>query len=314
MKIKELNDGDLVDNILLVKEKRLNTAKNGSPYLSIKFLDNTGEIDAKLWDEADIYNNAFKKDDFVRIKGKVINYQGTKQIQIKQIEKIPYSGININDYLQRSERDTEDMLRELKERIDTIENPHLSKLLYLFYEDKEFIGLFKNAPAAKSNHHAFLGGLLQHTLELLSLCHDVAKYYPDIDRDLLIAGAMLHDIGKVHELKYSRTFGYTDEGGLIGHITIGVELISEKVRMIEDFPDKLEMLLKHMILSHHGHYEYGSPKRPKTLESLLLYYLDELNAKADMFRKSLNENRDEDDNWTAYSKIFERYLFRGDIR
>lgn len=310
MKIKEIKDGDLINNIFLTKEKRLSIAKNGSNYLSVRFVDNTGEIDAKLWDEANIYNKIFKKEDFVRVKGKVINYQGAKQIQIKQIERIDDSEVNISDYLQTSEKSTEDMIRELKEKIDKIKDMHLTRLLSLFYEDTEFIKLFKTAPAAKSNHHAYIGGLLQHTLEVANLCEDVTKYYPEINTDLLITGAVLHDIGKVHELKYSKAFGYTDEGGLIGHITIGVEMIAEKIRMIDGFPHKLEMLLKHMILSHHGHYEYGSPKRPKILEAIMLYHMDEMNAKVDMFRSSIDEDESERENWTAYNKFFERYLFK----
>lgn len=313
MKIKELMEGDAIDNILLVKEKRLNTAKNGSLYLSVRFIDNTGEIDAKLWDGVETYKGAFSKDDFLKVTGRVINYQGIKQIHMKHLEKIDNPDINLNEYLPASERDPNDMLKELKGWIDKLENPYLSKLLYLFYEDKKFIELFKTAPAAKSNHHAFIGGLLQHTLELASLCNDVVKYYPDINPDLLMAGAILHDSGKVYELRYSKTFSYTDDGGLIGHITIGVEMLTEKIKMIEGFPHNLEMLLKHMILSHHGHYEYGSPKRPKILESLILYYLDEMNAKADMFQRALNENR-EDVNWTGYNKIFERYLFKGNLK
>ena len=310
MKIKEIKEGDLIENIFLTKDKRLNTAKNGSNYLSVRFVDKTGEIDAKLWDEADTYNKIFKKEDFVKIKGKVINYQGVKQIQIKQIERIEDSEVNIADYLQTSHKSPEEMIRELKEKIDIIMDIHLTKLLSLFYEDTEFIGLFKTAPAAKSNHHAYIGGLLQHTLEVASLCEDVTKYYPEINPDLLIAGAILHDIGKVYELRYSKAFAYTDEGGLIGHITIGVEMITEKIRTIEGFPHKLEMLLKHMILSHHGHYEYGSPKRPKILEAIMLYHMDEMNAKVDMFRRSIDEDENERENWTAYNKFFERYLFK----
>ncbi len=313
MKIKDIKEGDVIDSIFLTKEKRLNIAKNGSHYLSVRFVDNTGEIDAKLWDEVDVYNKIFKKEDFVKVRGKVANYQGTKQIQIRQIERIDDSEVNINDYLQTSDKNPEDMIRELKEKIDKIKDVHLSRLLSLFYEDTAFLDLFKTAPAAKSNHHAYIGGLLQHTLEVASLCEDVAKYYPEINPDLLITGAILHDIGKVYELKYSRTFGYTDEGGLIGHITIGVEMLTEKIRIIDEFPHKLEMLIKHMILSHHGHYEYGSPKRPKTLEAIMLYHLDEMNAKIDMFKRSLNEAENENDNWTGYNKFFERYLFKNNI-
>ncbi len=310
MKIKEIKEGELIENIFLTKEKRLNTAKNGSNYLTVRFVDKTGEIDAKLWDEADTYNKIFKKEDFVKVKGKVINYQGVKQIQIKQIERIDDSEVNIADYLQTSDKSPEEMIRELKEKIDRIKDIHLTKLLRLFYEDTKFIELFKTAPAAKSNHHAYIGGLLQHTLEVASLCEDVTKYYPEINSDLLIAGAILHDIGKVYELKYTKAFAYTDEGGLIGHITIAVEMITEKIKMIEGFPHKLEMLLKHMLLSHHGHYEYGSPKRPKILEAIMLYHMDEMNAKVDMFRRALNENENGNENWTGYNKFFERYLFK----
>lgn len=310
MKIKEIKEGDLIENIFLTKEKRLNTAKNGSNYLSLRFVDRTGEIDAKLWDEADTYNKIFKKEDFVKVKGKVINYQGVKQIQIKQIERIDDSEVNIADYLQTSDKNPEEMIRELREKIGKINDIYLSKLLSLFFEDDAFMEIFKTAPAAKSNHHAYIGGLLQHTLEVASLCEDVMIYYPEINPDLFISGAILHDIGKVYELKYTKAFGYTDEGGLIGHITIGVEMITEKIKMIEGFPHKLEMLLKHMILSHHGHYEYGSPKRPKTLEAVMLYHIDEMNAKVDMFRRSLNEDENGNENWTSYNKLFERYLFK----
>lgn len=203
-----------------------------------------------------------------------------------------------------------DMVLALYSIISNIRNPHLRRLLALFYEDKGFLELFKIAPAAKDIHHAFLGGLLEHSLEVARLCIDIKRHYEEIDIDLLITGAILHDIGKVRELKYSRGLDYTDEGRLIGHIVLGLEMVEEKIREIEDFPPKLTMLVKHLVISHQGTYEWGSPKMPQTLEAIILHYLDDLSAKVNIFRKAMETDLNEKGDFSSFNKALGRNLYK----
>jgi len=204
---------------------------------------------------------------------------------------------------------------ELRSEIGRIKNPHLKDLLNAFSDDPEFMALFKKAPAAKGVHHVYIGGLLEHTLELVTLCRDIIRHYPDADADLLVTGAILHDAGKVYELGYKKSIDYTDEGRLIGHILLGFKLVEEKIRKLNGFPKDLAMLLEHIIISHQGRYEWGSPKRPKTLEALILHYLDEMNAKIKSFKETFEKGKNDTENaedqtgWSSYNRIFERFLY-----
>ncbi len=303
-------DGDRVEDVFLVKGKQQLLRKDGKPYLMLKVCDRTGTIDCKVWDNVEEFSGRFSVDDFVLIKGAVNSYQGTKEINIKAIEKIADDVVDLKAFVAVSEYDFEELGKRLYSVITSLRNPYLKKLLTLFYEDKEFIELFKIAPAAKDIHHAFLGGLLEHSLEIVDLCKDIKNRYSEIDLDLLVTGAILHDIGKVRELKYKRSLDYTDEGRLIGHIMIGVEMVDEKIRLIGDFPPKLAMLVRHLIISHQGTQEWGSPKVPQTLEAIILHNLDDLSAKVNVFRKAIRSDANDGD-FSSFNKALGRYLYKG---
>jgi 3'-5' exoribonuclease len=308
--IVSLKEGDWVEEIYLVTAKQVSTAKNGVIYLSLKLADKTGEIDGKLWDNADEVARRFEREDFVRIKGITANYQGTMQIKMKTLEKVEDAKVDIANFIQTAPRNPEDMVRELRAMTASIANMHLSQLVNAFLNDTAFMELFKRTPAAKTLHHNYVGGLLEHVVELVSLARDVAKHFPSVDVDLLTVGAFLHDIGKVRELGVRKSIEYTTEGRLIGHISLGYEMIVEKMKMIPGFPSELAMLLKHIMLSHHGEYEFGSPKRPKIQEAIIINYLDDLSAKINNFQATLRKENVGAGEWTAYSKMHDRYLYR----
>jgi len=308
--ISSLKEGDWVEEIYLVSSKQVSTAKNGVTYLSLKLSDKTGEIDGRLWDNADEVSGRFEREDFVKIKGIAANYQGSMQIKMKALDKVDDSRVDIANFLQASTRNIDEMVAELKAVAAGVTNVHLQLLMNSFLNDQGFMDLLRRTPAAKALHHNFIGGLLEHLLELISLSRDVAKHFPSIDRDLLAAGAFLHDVGKVRELSVRKSIEYTTEGRLIGHISLGYEMLVEKIKTIPDFPAELTMLLKHIMLSHHGEYEFGSPKRPKIQEAVVIHYLDDLSAKINNFQATLQKENVIAGGWTGYNKMHERYLYR----
>lgn len=308
--ISELNGGTTIDEIFLVQNKDLRTTKNGSLYLQAQLSDRTGMIDARMWDASTPFFESLGSDTFLRIKGRTEIYQNKIQLIIKHISKTNQEDIKLEDYLPGTEQDVNKMFSELKQIVSSIKQPHLKNLLNLFFSDKDFCKDFCSAPAAVQYHHAFLGGLLEHTLSVAKLGDTIAPLYPELNRDLLICGIILHDIGKISELCYEKNFHYSDEGQLIGHLISGVLMVEEKAKQIDDFPKTLLDLLRHLILSHHGEYEWGSPKLPMTLEAITLHYLDNIDAKIHAFNKAISGDKDPGDNWTNYNKMFERKLFK----
>lgn len=308
--IAHIKEGEWIEDVFLVKEKRISLRKDGTPYLILRIGDRTGTIDCKIWDNTETVKEKFAIDDFVRIRGIITNYQGTREINIKDIEKVEDDVVNVKDFIKASAFKTEDMVKALYAIISDIKNFHLRQLLTLFYEDDKFMKLFTSAPAAKEIHHAYIGGLLEHSIEVARLCIDAKRHFREIDIDLLITGALLHDIGKVKELKYRRSLDYTDEGRLIGHILLGVEMVEEKLRKIPDFPPELAMLVKHLIVSHQGSYEWGSPKVPQTLEAIILHYLDDLSAKVNIFRRAMEKDSGENGHFSSFNKALGRYLYK----
>jgi 3'-5' exoribonuclease len=246
----------------------------------------------------------------VRIKGIAANYQGSMQIKMKSLAKVDDATVDIANFLEASPRNTDDMVKELKAAASSLTNTHLRQLMNAFLNDTVFLELFKRTPAAKTLHHNYIGGLCEHIVELVALARDVAKHFPSVDLDLLITGAFLHDIGKVKELSVRKAIVYTTEGRLLGHISLGYEMVADKIKTIPGFPDELTMLLKHIMLSHHGEYEYGSPKRPKIREAIIINYLDDLAAKINNFDSTLKKERVEEGEWTGFSKMHDRYLYR----
>jgi 3'-5' exoribonuclease len=309
--VAEIKDRDSVKAIFLVKDKIMAMAKNGKPYMNLKFMDKSGEVDAKLWDNIDVLDKVFEKNDFVHVRGKASVYMNKMQVVVTEIEKVPEEEVDLADFLPESPRDKDEMLQELQAVVAALPNPHLRKLMELFLADEPFMSLYSKAPAAKGMHHVYLGGLLEHSLALVRLVKTIAPLYGGINEHLLVTGALLHDVGKIHEMSFERAFDYTDAGKLLGHITIGIELVEEKIRQVEGFPRELGLLLKHMLLSHHGQYEFGSPKRPKTVEATILNYLDDMDSKINGIRSHIAKEAVSTSRWTAHHRLYDRYFFKG---
>jgi len=307
--IEDIRERDPINSIFLVRDKNIAMAKNGKPYMNLKLMDKSGEVDARVWDQVDELSARFDKDDFVHVKGKANLFMGKMQFILNAIDRVGEEHVNLGDFLPVSENDPEEMLAELRRMIAQIADPDYRRLLEGFSTDEEFVRLYIKAPAAKSMHHVYLGGLLEHSLCVARLAQDVSARYPRINRDLLITSALLHDIGKVAELRYARSFDYTDAGKLIGHIIMGVEMLDEKIRSCPDFPAQKAMLLKHMLLSHHGQYEYGSPKRPKTLEAVVLNFVDDMDAKINGIALHIDREQHNPSDWTSYHRLFDRYFY-----
>lgn len=308
--VSEIKDRDSVNSIFLVKDKIMAMAKNGKPYMNLKFMDKSGEIEGKVWDNVDILDKLFDKDDFVQILGKASVYMNKMQIVLNNISRLDDSQVNLADFLPESPRCREDMIAELNATIGAIKNSYLKTLMELFIADEPFMAHYCTAPAAKAMHHVYLGGLLEHSLALVKLVKAIVPLYQGINEDLLVVGAMLHDVGKVQEMSFERSFDYTDAGKLLGHITIGVELVEDKIRKIEGFPRELALLLKHQILSHHGQYEYGSPKRPKTIEATILNYLDDMDSKINGINTHIAKETASNSRWSAHHRLYDRYFFK----
>ena len=309
--ISDLEPNKIITTTFLVKDKDLRTAKNGNAYLSLILGDKSGSLDAKMWDNVAEVEPTFDRDDFVKTRGLVQLYRNKQQLTVHRIRRCQESEVDLGDYFPKTNRDVEEMFGELLALVGRIVNPHLKRLLETLLNDSEFALKFKQAPAAKSLHHAWLGGLLEHTLSLCRLCQGMARHYPELDLDLLLAGAVLHDIGKTEELSYSRSFAYTTEGQLLGHMILELEIIHRKMAEIEGFPPGLKTLLQHLIISHHGQYEFGSPKLPMFPEALVLHCLDNLDSKLASMQDLIAGDTNPDPEWTAYNRMFERPIFKG---
>ena len=309
--VKDIRENDQVDGVFWVKEKALPVSRTGAPYLRLRLADRTGEIEARVWDGVEAFADLFTRDDFIRIKAQATSYQDKIQLNIKSLKKAGDDEIALEDFLASSARDPDEMLAELIAIVQGIENPFLKQLVMAFLENEEFTPLFKRAPGAKRLHHSFLGGLLEHTLSVVNLIQKIKGYYEGINHDLLLAGGTLHDIGKVYELSYERSFDYTDQGRLVGHIVMGVEMVDKEIARIEGFPSELAMLMKHLLLSHHGLHEWGSPTRPMTLEAQILHHLDDLDAKVKGIQEFMQKAQ-EGATWTDYHRMFERFFYIGE--
>jgi 3'-5' exoribonuclease len=308
--INEIGLSETVDDVFLLKEKTLVRKKDGKYFLSMVLADKTGIINAVAWDEVERLKSKVSTGDFIRVQGTVGEYKSSRQISVRDMECVALDSIRSEDFMPATRRNTLQMLDRLKKISETIETDHYKKLMALFWQDEKFVEKFKLAPAAKKMHHAYLGGLLEHTLSLVLLAEKVVDHYVGIDRDLLLTGAMLHDIGKITEFDYERSIDYSDEGRLISHIVIGLDLIEKKINQIGDFPKKAGILLKHLIVSHHGSRELGSPQPPMTLEAVMLHYLDEIDSKINGIREFMESNDTEGD-WTPYHKLLERFFYKG---
>ena len=306
--INELREGEKISGIYLCKHKQPAVTKNGKPYENVILQDKTGTIDAKIWEPNSQGIDDFDTLDYIDVIGDVTSFQGSLQVSIKRARKAHEGEYEPGNYLPISEKSIDGMYEELLKYVHSIKNAYLNKLLVKFFEeDEEFIKTFKGNSAAKTVHHGFIGGLLEHTLGVVRLCQYYSKAYPVLNRDLLITAAMLHDIGKTVELSAFPMNDYTDDGQLLGHIMIGAQMIHDLIKEIPDFPLDLENQLVHCILAHHGELEYGSPKKPALAEAAALNLADNTDAKmetiTEIFR-SAGDNKD----WLGYNRFFESNL------
>jgi len=306
----EIKAGDLIDDIFVLSEKNLAQKKDGNNFLNVILSDKTGTIKGVVWDNVDKITAGVTSGDFVHIKGNVNEYKGALQLVIKKMETFSADEVDPADFLPMTRRNIESMFERLLGITSSVETAYLRKLIQVFWNDKEFVRKFKTAPAAKKMHHAYIGGLLEHTLSMVSLADKVVGHYSGINRDLLIAGAMLHDIGKTEEFEYQFRIDYSDQGRLLNHIVIGIEMIDEKLSEIKDFPEEKMVLLKHMIVSHHGTREFGSPEPPKTIEAVILNYIDEIDSKVNGIRDFM-ASEDPNESWTSYHRLLERHFYKG---
>ena len=306
--VRDLRPSETITDYFLVQSKDVRLKKDGEPYLSMVLSDRTGRLEAKMWEGIEDVVGTFDSADFVKVQGLTQVYRQRPQITVQRLRRAEESEVRLADYIPHTDKNVDEMFSRLLATVDEMQNPYLKRLLKAFLDDEEIAARLKTAPAAKSLHHAFVGGLLEHITSLLELGSDVAGHYEFIDQDLLTTGIVLHDLGKIHELDAQRTFEYTDEGRLLGHITIVVRMLDRKCSAIEDFPPKLKLLLEHMILSHHGKYEFGSPKLPSFPEALALNYLDDLDSKLESMRAALADSPMEDGDWTAYSRSLQRFV------
>jgi 3'-5' exoribonuclease len=316
--VTELADGDAVDDIFLVSDKQLRANRNGNLYIQVDLRDRTGVINARFWNAGEPLFRSFDVGDFVRARGKVQLFQGALQVILSSLEKSETTSVDLTDFLPHTTQDVGVLLQKLKDSLGKIGDPHLRALVDCFLMDDVFVRDFCNVPAGVRNHHAYVGGLLEHVVTLLDAADRLLPLYPDVNRDLVLVGVFLHDCGKVRELTCKKAFAYTDEGQLVGHITIGVELLTEKVVEAakltgEPFPQESLLRIKHMILSHHGQLDFGSPVVPMTPEAIFLATLDNLDAKVNTFVRDIREDRNATSAWTPYSQSLQRRLFKGQV-
>lgn len=305
--INELREGELIVEHYLCKNRQTQKSKAGKNYLSLKLQDKTGVVDAKVWE----LNNdikSFTENDFIKIEAMTLVYQNEIQLSIKKIRRSEEGEYDPADYIPCTEKNIDKMYQEFLGYIETIESPHVKKLLEeIFLKHPEVSKRFKTHSAAKSVHHGYMGGLLEHTLSVTQICDFSAPRYKFVNRDILVASAMLHDVGKVIELSEFPMNDYTDDGQLLGHLIIGSEMIRDAAAKIDGFPKQLESLLKHCMLSHHGEYEYGSPKLPKTIEAFILHCADNLDAKTKIIEEML-DGMNNQGNWAGYHKMLQRNI------
>ena len=303
--ISSLREGERINEIYLCKSKQTAMTKAGKPYDNVILQDKTGTLDAKIWDTGSVGIEEFDAMDYVAITGDITSFQGNLQCSIKRARKVSEGEYDPADYLPVSKKDIEEMYKELMTLIQSVKNPYLGKLLHMFFDNEEFAKRFKFHSAAKSVHHGFVGGLLEHSLSVAKNCDFFAGNYPVLNRDLLITAAIFHDVGKLKELSVFPENDYTDAGQLLGHIVIGSEWISDAIKKIDGFPVVLANELKHCILSHHGELEFGSPKKPALIEAVALSFADNIDAKMETFTELLSVVPENNTDWQGYNRFME---------
>ncbi len=317
--VSQLAHQEAIDQIFLASEKQLRPNRNGNLYLQLDLSDRSGSIAARMWNASEQDYRGFENGDYVRVEGSTQLFQGTIQLIATSIRQAPKSEVNPDDFMILGSKEIDQYVVKLGNMLRKIRDPHLLNLAECFLMDDDFMRKFSKAPAGIKNHHAYLGGLIEHVVNLMELCLQVTPLYPAINADLLLMGAFLHDAGKIDELTYERDFAYSDEGQLIGHLVMAIGLLDRKLKEVErlsgeSLPDELVLRLKHMIVSHHGQYEYGSPKLPMTLEAVALHQLDNLDAKIHSFDQLMRDDPNVESSWTNFNHSLGRKLFKGTLR
>jgi 3'-5' exoribonuclease len=302
------HENKVITSNFVVVSKQVKPKKTGEPYLALTLGDRSGHLEAKMWDNVEEAIDAFDQDDFLKVKGLLNKYKNRFQITIHKLRRLGDSEIDFADYLPKTSKDIGELWQALAAFVASFQNPHLKALVESFMSDPQLAEAYRNAPAAKTMHHAYIGGLLDHVVSLCKSCDLLVRNYPQVNRDLLLTGAFLHDIGKIHELAYNRSFSYTTRGQLLGHMVIELEMLHAKLAALPDFPAEFKVLLEHLIISHHGQYEFGSPKLPMFPEALMLHYLDDLDSKMESMRAHFEREAGSEGAWTSYNPSLGRSL------
>src|SRR5437773_3729538 len=302
------HENKVIISSFVVVSKQVKPKKTGEPYLALTLGDRSGHVEAKMWDNVEDAIDVFDQDDFIKLKGLLNKYKNRSQITIHKLRRLGDSEVDFADYLPKTTKDIGELWQTVAAYVTNFQDPCLKALVEAFMSDPEIAEAYRNAPAAKTLHHAFIGGLLEHVVSLFRSCDLMCRNYPNINRDLLLTGAFLHDIGKIHELTYNRAFSYTTRGQLLGHMVIVLEMLQAKLALVPDFPDELKTLVEHLIISHHGQYDFGSPKLPMFPEALMLHYLDDLDSKMEAMRAHFERESTLDGPWTSYNASLGRPL------
>ena len=307
--VSDLKEKDAVNSVFIVRDKTVQVGKNGRPYISMLLSDITGSIDGRIWDNVELMANSFDSGDFVRVKGQVQLYQNRKQLITHGMQKAQGDEYELSDLMKSSQRNPREMYEELIGLVREMQNQHIRELTLNILQDPDIADRLKKSPAAKSIHHAYIGGLLEHVLSICKIMSFLGSHYPVLNRDLLYFGAIFHDLGKIWELEVDGGIHYTDEGRLVGHLVLSSELIEKTASKILGFPAETKNVLKHIVLSHHGKLEYGSPKRPKMLEAFVVAAIDDFDSKMNTLEFYMAEEKKTGETWTRYNASFERYFY-----
>jgi 3'-5' exoribonuclease len=310
-RIADLKPGEQVEGRFLVARKELRQGGRAGFFLDLILCDPTGRVSAKVWENARQLSEEFAQGDVVAVAGLAERFREEVQVRVDDLRPVPPEEADPTEFLPRSAKDLDALERRLAEVVKSLANEHLRELLVAMFRDPEFRRRFRTAPGAKVLHHAYVGGLLEHTVEVVEICLKVCDIFPALDRDLLLAGAIVHDVGKLEELTWTTAFDYTDEGNLLGHLVLGERMVRERADRIEGFPEELKLMLSHLILSHHGVAEFGSPKAPSTAEAIALHHAEDLDAKVNMFLTEIGAARDQGRRWTERHFLLHRPLYAG---
>ncbi|MGB7280703.1 MAG: OB-fold nucleic acid binding domain-containing protein [Candidatus Acidiferrum sp.] len=309
--VSDLSTEQAITTFFLVHEKEVRNTRDGKPYLRLELGDRSGTIEARMWDQFDAAAKDISRDDFVKVEARVQIYRDKPQLSLQKVRRAKPEEVDLADFLPHTKEDVGKLWAQLLDYANSIQNPWLKKLVNGILADPGIAGRYKRAPAAKVMHHAYLGGLLEHVVGLCGLAKQIAAHYPELNADLLMTVAILHDVGKLEELCYDRAIGYTTEGQLLGHIVMELETVSKAMDAIEGFPPHLKAVVQHLLISHHGQYEFGSPKLPMIREALVFHYLDDMDSKMAAVRAALAGDSGEDE-WSAYSAALGRKFLRLD--